>query len=100
MPLPYPEVFRAGASLESSGNFDGAFAAAVNLVVLVLNWLHLRKAAVCPPEITLGRPLSRSQWRVVRHLELAMGACKCASAVSATDMGRTAAKMEEAENFF
>ena len=65
---------------------DQPFKLAVNLCVLVLNWLHLRRPGVAPPEILLGKRLSKVQWRIVRQREIAMRACKDASPVSASDM--------------
>ena len=65
---------------------DQPFKLAVNLCVLVLNWLHLRRPGVAPPEILLGKRLSKVQWRIVRQREIAMRACKDASPVFASDM--------------
>ena len=97
MPLPYPAVLRRIRNSEVDGAADGPFSLAVNLAVLILNWLHLRRPFTAPAEILLGRKLSRSQWRVVRHLEHTMEASRTASPVSAFDMGRTASKIEDFE---
>ena len=98
MPLPYPAVFKAEKSMSDVEKAeDRSFQNAVNLVVLLLNWLHLRRPPTAPQEILLGTPLSSLQWRSVRLMEQAMEACKVSLPVAASDMGRTACKIEELE---
>eukprot|EP00438_Fugacium_kawagutii_P000083 Skav218697 [mRNA] locus=scaffold1346:227635:232409:- [translate_table: standard] len=95
MPVPYPRCMSRSPSSEPSESFS--FEKAVNLVVVCLNWLHLRRPNTCPEEITLFRPLNKLQWRVVRTLEGCMDAWKVCSPISSADMGRTAGKVETLE---
>ena len=66
MPMPYPKVFvhRSPSVIESRK--DDQLQRAVNLLVASLDWLHLRRAQVCPEEVLLFRPLTKVQWRVVK----------------------------------
>jgi hypothetical protein len=96
MPLPYP------AALKESGGFalssdELSFHRGVNLVVLLLDWLHLKRPPTCPAEIVLHVPLSRLQWRVVRQIESTMHAWRVAEPVTAFNMGRAAEKVENIE---
>ena len=56
--------------------------------------LHLRRPRVCPLECVLFMPLSKLQWKVVRHIELLMRAWKTTECITAENMGRAAAKVE------
>lgn len=96
MPLPYPAVMKRSAVDPICSN-DVSFQCGVNLAVLMLNWLHLKRPSTCPAEITLYAPLSRLQWRVVRQVELTMNAWRDAEPVTAFNMGRAAAKVENIE---
>eukprot|EP00438_Fugacium_kawagutii_P021002 Skav228367 [mRNA] locus=scaffold1981:191093:195553:+ [translate_table: standard] len=106
MPLPYPGVFKSRKCKSEADPVhnpefepnDRAFQLGVNLVVLVLNWLHLRRPGTAPQSIVLGQRLNRLQWRVVRQMEGLMEACKVTSPISANDMGRTAGKIEQLED--
>ena len=96
MPLPYP------AALKESGGFalssdEISFHRGVNLVVLLLDWLHLKRPPTCPAEIVLHVPLRRLQWRVVRQIESTMHAWRVAEPVTAFNMGRAAEKVENIE---
>ena len=95
MPLPYPKVLVGPGSDEE--NELASFHRGVNLVIAALNWLHLRRPACCPPELVLGKSLSRLQWKVVRNCERLMAAWKSCDSITAEDMGRTASKIEDIE---
>ena len=97
MPLPYPREYQRGKSSDSVGDSYESFRKGVNLVVLSLNWLFLRRPFVAPPSILIGRRLSKVQWRVVRQVEAVMGIWKNVSPVTAADMGRIAGKIESVE---
>ena len=56
MALPYPSSFAKRNVTEESISLQ--FRKGVNLAVACLNWLHLRRPAVCPAEIVLGSKLS------------------------------------------
>ena len=90
-PLPYPKLMVGSAGLDKK---DMSFKRGVNLVVAALNWLHLRRPRVCPLECVLFMPLSKLQWKVVRHIELLMRAWKTTECITAENMGRAAAKVE------
>ena len=96
MPLPYQSCFRA-ESLGDVSSGERSFQRGLCLAILVLNWLHLRRAAVAPPEICFGQKLSSLQWKAVRQMERTMLAWKNAPEVTAADMGRTASKVEDIE---
>eukprot|EP00438_Fugacium_kawagutii_P032532 Skav202150 [mRNA] locus=scaffold970:142130:165817:- [translate_table: standard] len=94
MPVPYPEVWlREGAPLPLSPSFRSR-RKAVNLLVAMLDWLHMNKPGVAPPSIALAAPLSKKQWEVVRRFERLMLDVAEAGDIDASSMGRTAAKME------
>ena len=99
MPLPYPSALKPKDDKSEVDEKAVPFEKSLNLAVLVLNWLHLRRPSVAPLEIVIGTPLSKCQWRVVRHMEFVMAGCKEASPIGASEMGRTAAKMEDIETF-
>ena len=93
MPLPYPTAVSSGEDLSE----EAGFRRAVNLIVLALNWLHLRRPLCCPPEICVGAALNKLQWRVVRNVERLLSAWKSCEAVTPQAMGRTASKVEDLE---
>ena len=90
-PLPYPKLMVGTADVDRE---DISFKRGVNLVVAALNWLHLRRPRVCPLECVLFMPLSKLQWKVVRHIELLMRAWKTTECITSENMGRAAAKVE------
>eukprot|EP00438_Fugacium_kawagutii_P029179 Skav210075 [mRNA] locus=scaffold7699:14183:18616:+ [translate_table: standard] len=96
MPLPYQSCFRPG-TVEGEDVTERSFQRGLCLAILVLNWLHLRRPAVAPPEICFGQKLSSLQWKAVRQMERTMLAWKRAPEVAAADMGRTASKVEDIE---
>ena len=93
MPMPYPASVSSGKDLSNEAGFERA----VNLIVVALNWLHLRRPLCCPPEICLGAPLSKLQWRVIRNVERLLSAWKSCEAITPQAMGRTASKVEDLE---
>ena len=93
MPVPYPQVLRREAGPKEG---DFSFKRAICIEVLALNWLYLRRAPSAPSSIALGRPLTRSQWRLVRELEHQSRAW-IGKTVSASEMGRSASKIESIE---
>jgi hypothetical protein len=64
MPIPYPEVFRAGG-----GGASVWKKRRVSFEILILNCFTLGKPSTCPSTLWLGRRLSAAQWRAVRSLE-------------------------------
>eukprot|EP00438_Fugacium_kawagutii_P016872 Skav223762 [mRNA] locus=scaffold521:2192:6754:+ [translate_table: standard] len=100
MPPPYPKWFLQGNAVAagSRGYVHMCRQKAVNLVVLMLNWLHLNRpdhAAEVPP---LHSVLTRRQWSVVRRLERQLSDLEKGGAVGPEQMGRTAAKMESLDS--
>lgn len=96
MPLPYPKLMVR--KMAPQVDQCSPFKVAVNLVVVCLNWLHLRRVPTCPEEITLFQPLNNLQWRVVRAIEGCMDAWKVCGPIDSSAMGRTAGKIENLEH--
>ena len=93
MPLPYPAAMSCGAVSSD----DTSWHRGVNLAIGVLDWLFLRRPMTCPAECVLFQPLSRLQWKVVRHIEATMGAWKKSGYIEFSSLGRAASKVEEIE---
>ena len=94
MPLPYPEVHR-GARKGTSEEIQ--LKLGVNLLVLVLNWLAMGERLVNVEQISLGTPLNRVQWQIIRNLTPLVKTWNAQGAVGPEDMGRAAAKVESIE---
>ena len=77
--LPYPIVARQKA---------------LNLAVITLSWLHLRRPRVAPPEMRVGRALTAKQQKVVGNLEKFFREVSFDGDIGPAEMGRTAAKLE------
>ena len=95
MPVPYPEVFRAGASVRV---MEAHWKKLVSLQVVTLSWLALGCPDKAPSEIRLGRRLSAGQWSAVRMLEHLGKDGNTPELVEAQDMGRAAGKVEDMED--
>ena len=91
MPMPYPSAVSGSAGFSE----ETAWLRGVNLVVVILDWLHLRRPMTCPAECVLFQPLSRLQWRAVRQIEATMGAWKRSGCIEFSSLGRAASKVEE-----
>ncbi len=95
MPVPYPfEWSRNSGNVSAS---DSSFRRGVNLCVIILSWLHLRRPCTCPAEIVFGVAPTRLQWKVIRQIERSMAAWKHCEPVTSELMGRTASKVEDME---
>ena len=94
MPLPYPEVHRSAKS--RARDFDET-KIGLNYVVLALNWLAVGERLVDVSSIRLGTKLTRDQWCAVRRLRPLLSSWNACGTVSASDMGRCAAKVESVE---
>eukprot|EP00438_Fugacium_kawagutii_P003415 Skav211329 [mRNA] locus=scaffold3120:27024:31484:+ [translate_table: standard] len=92
--MPYPEVMRKGTSQDSK---SFAKKKMMNAIVLCLNYLHLGRPARCPRHLQAGKPLNRSQWRVVKRLGSYLDAWIECDEVGPVAMGRTASKVESLE---
>lgn len=98
MPVPYPEVWRReDAPLPWSPEFR-AKRKAVNLLVVLMNWLHMNKPKTAPPSLSLASRPSRKQRDVVRRFERLMEDVAVSGNIDAPAMGRTAAKMESLDS--
>ena len=95
MPIPYPEVFRSGASVRV---VEAHWKKLVSLQVVTLSWLALGCPDRAPSEIRLGRRLSAGQWSAVRMLEHLGKDGNTPELVEAQDMGRAAGKVEDMED--
>ena len=96
MPVPYPHVYRRDQGVTEEGF---ALKRAINMQVLALNYLYLRRPPRAPSAILLGRPLVPQQWAVVRELRRLSESWE-GKEVHAGDMGRSASKIESLERAF
>lgn len=94
MPVPYPLAL---VSKSASSATHVPVQLAVNLLVVALNWLHLRRPRTCPSEVVLFQKLSKSQWKVVRYMEQALTAWNISDPIDSSMMGRAASKVEDIE---
>ena len=94
MPLPFPEVHRSGVYRSKPGATDKLGA---NYVVLILNWYHVGERLVDVEDFALGTKLNPGQWRAVQRLLPLIKTWNAQGWVEASDMGRSAAKMESVE---
>lgn len=94
MPVPYPLAL---VSKSSSSATHVPVQLAVNLLVVALNWLHLRRPRTCPSEVVLFQKLSKLQWKVVRYMEQALTAWNISDPIDSSTMGRAASKVEDIE---
>ena len=94
MPLPYPEV--CGRDVSISGEVT-SLKAGVNVVVLVLNYLHLGRPTTAPAALRLGNRLNSKQWKSVALLRSFLTSWVKAEDVGPLSMGRSAAKVESIE---
>ncbi|CAL1137610.1 unnamed protein product [Cladocopium goreaui] len=94
MSLPYPEVWRPELSKKWCSLARRARKKSVNLVVALLNWLHMSRPTRAPAALALGSRLSKKQWRVVEHFERLMADVAESGDIDAAAMGRSAAKVE------
>ena len=95
MPLPYPHLLRPENADSAQVPFPiRALQKALNLIVAMLDWLHMGQPEVCPRALALHRPLTLKQWRVVRKFESLLEEVQFSKTIKASDMGRAAAKVE------
>lgn len=93
-PLPIP--FWIDASTEGDDS-EVAVKRAINAMVLVLNWLHLKSPAHIPKNFDAFAPLTDVQQTVVERLRRFCSHWLEAGEIAAEDMGRTASKIEDLE---
>lgn len=94
MPLPYPEWLQPRASGSKCSYPTMCRQKAVNMAVLMLNWLHLRRPKHPPASMRVGRRLTPMQWQTVKRLEKYFFEVSFEGDIGPAQMGRTAAKME------
>ena len=95
LPLPFPEMHKRRAKRFQQ---DAERKLGLNFLVLVMNSLaagrrHFRKAM---PGV--GTPLNKQQWEVIGRLAEHVNSWNSQSPVSASDMGRSAVKVEGMED--
>ena len=90
MPLPYPEIFRAGGAAVAKFHVKKL----VCMQVLVFDWLHLGRPVAAPHFLRLGSKLTARQWSVAKMLEYLSFDGNVPNSVDATAMGRAATKFE------
>ncbi len=91
IPLPYRGLHAA------EGDREKSFKRAINLVVIVLNWLHLGLPRHVPQDFDPRRNLTGEQKQVVVRLRRLMQEWYESGPVTASDMGRSASKVEHLE---
>ena len=94
MPLPFPEVH---SKARSRKKLDAPRKLGLNFLILLLNWLAVGEMGLADPAIQLGRRLNRQQWEVVSRLSPFVTDWNAQAAVTAKEMGRSAAKVESVE---
>ena len=90
VPLPYPEVLRAGGGGQRAWKKR-----LLNLAVAALDWLYLRRPARAPAGLEAGTPLTKRQWQMVELLAELVGDGYEFLVLSPADLGRTASKLED-----
>ena len=93
-PIPLP-FWGKQSNLEKK---ERAFQAAVNAVVITLNWLHLDQPCRVPSGFQPRRRLTPEQHGIVQRLQRLMKEWAEADPITAEDMGRTAGKVETLED--
>ena len=94
MPLPFPEVFKAGCHSKVPMAHVKRL---VSLQVLVLDWFVLGRPTAAPYYIRIGNKLTARQWRVVRRFEDLVLDGNTPQFIDAKDMGRSASKNQSHE---
>ena len=95
MPMPHPKAFSADPKSLAPGELKKLF---VNVQVCLLNFLDLGRPSRAPPCCVIGGTLSEKQWEAVKRFESFLDAWFELGVLGATDMGRTAGKIEDLEN--
>lgn len=99
MPPPYPQWILSGQGGKGDVPYPvRARQQAVNLAVLALSWLHLRRPCRAPPEMSLGKQLSVKQKLAVSKLEIFFREVSFDGEIGPEEMGRTAAKIESLDS--
>eukprot|EP00435_Cladocopium_sp_Y103_P042123 s672_g11.t1 len=94
MPLPFPEVWRREPAKKGCSLASRARKKSVNLIVAMLDWLHMNRPRQAPFALALGARLTNRQWRVVKHFDRLIADVAKSGDIDAAAMGRTAAKVE------
>ena len=95
MPPPHPEVLRKDHRSLPDGEFRKLV---VDLVVISLNYLDLGRPHRAPITCLAGGQLSTAQREHADRISTFVGTWFAEGTLSASDMGRTASKVEELEN--
>lgn len=95
IPVPFPKVFCRGEVQPASK--QAAWYRAANMMILVLNWLHMGKPRCWPKGCDPFASLNDEQLAIVERLEHLSGEWLLFRDVTAVSMGRTAGKVESLE---
>ncbi|CAK9099077.1 unnamed protein product [Durusdinium trenchii] len=93
IPLPYPALL-AGAREATE---DDAWRRCANMMVLILNWIHMGQPAIWPRKFSIFSSLTPSQLVLVTRLKHLAGEWLKFKDITAESMGRTAGKVESLE---
>ncbi|CAE7886824.1 unnamed protein product, partial [Symbiodinium sp. KB8] len=94
MPPPYPQVLREDHRSLPEGEFKKL---AVDLVVISLNYLDLGRPTRAPITCLAGGQLTRAQWEHAERISKFVEGWFEQGTLTASDMGRTASKVEDLE---
>lgn len=67
---------------------------AVNLAILMLSWLRVRRPRCAPPEMRLGKQLTAKQKLTASKIEVLFREASFDGNICPAEMGRTAAQIE------
>ena len=91
MPLPFPRLGKRGDKKAKAEK------QALNAIVLVNNWLHLRQPNRVPADYILDAKLTSEQQKTIQRLQRLLGDWVECPPITANDMGRSAGKIETVE---
>ena len=95
---PYPELLQSTSLPTRLSRSTLCRRKAVNLIFLVLSWLHMKKPARAPAELSLYSPLNARQWGMVRRLERQLRDVEAVGDIGPAEMGRSAVRVEGLES--
>lgn len=93
-PIPFPCRLTA-SSMDDAG--EKSFQQALNMMIVVLNWLHLGQPRRLPRDTSMHHPMTPEQLGIVKRLRRLAMEWAHIGPVSASEMGRSAAKVETME---
>lgn len=93
-PIPFPCRLTASSMDDAD---EKSFQQALNMMIVVLNWLHLGQPRRLPRDTSMHHPMTPEQLGIVKRLRRLAMEWAHIGPVSASEMGRSAAKVETME---